>query len=176
MAVLGIQFVITLMMATVLSRVGPHLSLARWLLTGRLAGLVRYLHPSDEELRQFAPAPRLDKKTVKKARQQEKQGSATKDQTFQVPRNAELTLQTAPVELTDLVQLRYYTEYQWLLDFSCYSLFTYILSELYISLLPAKAATEVNLSLVWVVLVLIFTYKLLLSLNGLYFEVENSHC
>ena len=29
MAVLGIQFVITLMMATVLSRVGPHLSLAR---------------------------------------------------------------------------------------------------------------------------------------------------
>ena len=30
----------------------------RWLLTGRLAGLVRYLHPSDEELRQFAPAPR----------------------------------------------------------------------------------------------------------------------
>ena len=81
---------------------------------------------------------------------------------IQVPRNAELTLQTAPVELTDLVQLRcrnhqivfrleiaitflrYYTEYQWLLDFSCYSLFTYILSELYISALPAKAATEVT--------------------------------
>ena len=79
-----------------------------------------------------------------------------------MPRNAELTLQTAPVELTDLVQLRcqlhqivfrleiaisslrYYTEYQWLLDFSCYSLFTYILSELYISALPAKAATEVT--------------------------------
>merc|ERR1712241_899744 len=121
MAVLGIQFVITLMMATVLSRVGPHLSLARWLLTGRLAGLVRYLHPSDEELRQFAPAPRVDKKMVKKARQQEKQGTAPNNQTFQVPRNA---------ELTDLVQLRYYTEYQWLLDFSCYSFFTYILSEL----------------------------------------------
>ena len=36
MAVLGIQFVITMMMATVLSRVGPHLSLARWLLSSRL--------------------------------------------------------------------------------------------------------------------------------------------
>ena len=78
-----------------------------------------------------------------------------------MPRNAELTLQTAPVELTDLVQLRcfvhnhflllfltafvtrYYTEYQWLLDFSCYSFFTYILSELYISVLPVKAASEV---------------------------------
>jgi hypothetical protein len=62
-----------------------------------------------------------------------------------VPRNLEFILQTAPVELTDLVQLRsglrrtrlwslislprYYTEFQWLLDFSCYSLLTYILSE-----------------------------------------------
>ena len=61
-----------------------------------------------------------------------------------------------------------------MLDFSCYSLITYTLSELYISLLPAKAALEVNLSLVWVLLVLIFTYKLLLSLNGLYFEGEEA--
>ena len=35
---------------------------------------------------------------------------------------------------------------------------------------PLKA----NLSLVWVVLVILFTYKLLLSLNGLYFEGEES--
>ena len=35
MAVLGVQFVITMMMATVLSRVGPHLSIARWLLCSR---------------------------------------------------------------------------------------------------------------------------------------------
>jgi len=78
-------------------------------------------------------------------------GVAANSQTFQVPRNVEVCLEKAPVELGDLVQLRYYTEYQWLLDFSCYSLITYILSEVYISLLPEKAATEVNLSLVWVV-------------------------
>ena len=47
---------------------------------------------------------------------------------------------------------------------------TSILSELYIFLMPEKAATEANLSLVWVILVILFTYKLLLSLNGLYFE------
>ena len=77
------------------------------------------------------------------------------------------------MELTDLVQLRYYTEYQWLLDFSLYSLITYSLSEVYLYLLPARAATEVNLSLVWVCLVLGLTYKLLISLNGLYFEGEH---
>ena len=49
---------------------------------------------------------------------------------------------------------------------------TSILSELYIFLMPEKAATEANLSLVWVILVILFTYKLLLSLNGLYFEGE----
>jgi len=177
MAVLGIQFVITMMMATVLSRVGPHLSLARWLLCSKFAGLVRYLHPSDEELRVFAPVPKMDKKDKKKMRNQDKNGANGSNQsngTFNVARNIDIQLETAPVDLGDLVQLRYYQEYQWLLDFSCYSLLTYILSEVYIYLLPDKASTEVNLSLVWVVLVIGFTYKLLLSLNGLYFEGEEA--
>ena len=39
---------------------------------------------------------------------------------------------------------RYYTEYQWLLDFAAYSLVTYILSEIYIYLLPDRSAQEVN--------------------------------
>eukprot|EP00092_Neocalanus_flemingeri_P020550 GFUD01022263.1.p1 GENE.GFUD01022263.1~~GFUD01022263.1.p1 ORF type:complete len:522 (+),score=162.60 GFUD01022263.1:223-1788(+) len=177
MAVLGIQFVITMMMATVLSRVGPHLSLARWLLCSKFAGLVRYLHPSDDELRVFAPVPKLDKKDKKKQRNQEKNGSNganPSSATFNVPRNIEVQLETAAVDLGDLVQLRYYTEYQWLVDFSCYSMITYMLSEVYIYMLPDKATSEVNLSLVWVVLVIGFTYKLLLSLNGLYFEGEEA--
>jgi len=176
MAVLGIQFVITMMMATVLSRVGPHLSLARWLLCSKFAGLVRYLHPSDEQLRVHAPAPKLDKKDKKRQRNQEKNGANGSQQngTFNVPRNIDVHLETAPVDIGDLVQLRYYTEYQWLVDFSSYSLITYILSEVYIYLLPDKANSEVNLSLVWVVLVIGFTYKLLLSLNGLYFEGEEA--
>ena len=78
------------------------------------------------------------------------------------------------MELTDLVQLRFYTEYQWLLDFALYSMITYSLSELYIFLLPERSSQEANLSLVWVILVIFLTYKLLLSLNGLYFEGEES--
>jgi len=175
MAVLGVQFVITMTMATVLSRVGPHLSLARWLLCSKFAGLVRFLHPSDDQLRLHAPAPKLDRKDKKKQRQAEKGGAAAVNgATFSVPRNVDFQLDKSAVELTDLVQLRYYTEYQWLLDFSLYSLITYSLSEVYLYLLPARAATEVNLSLVWVCLVLGLTYKLLISLNGLYFEGEEA--
>jgi len=173
MAVLGIQFVITMMMATVLSRVGPHLSLARWLLASRFAGLVRYLHPSDEELRVFSPPPVRDKREKKKARQAEKNGhAASNNGTFNVARNIDIQLDTIPVSVGDLVQLRYFTEYQWLLDFAAYSLITYALSEVYIFVLPAKSAEEVNLSLVWLLLVLGFAFKLLLSLTGLYFEGE----
>ena len=41
-AVLSIQLAITLVVASVMSRVGPFFSFARWLLT-RGAGLVRYI-------------------------------------------------------------------------------------------------------------------------------------
>ena len=113
----------------------------------------------------------LEKKEKKKQRHQGKDtAAAASNGTFNIPRNTDIALETAPVELTDLVQLRYYTEYQWLLDFSLYSMLTYFLSELYIFLMPERSGTEANLSLVWVILVILFTYKLLLSLNGLYFE------
>ena len=114
----------------------------------------------------------MEKKDKKKQRHQEKNGAATSSSaaTFNIPRNTDIQLETAPVDLADVVQLRYYTEYQWLLDFSLYSMLTYILSEVYIFLMPERSSTEANLSLVWVILVILFTYKLLLSLNGLYFE------
>lgn len=171
MAVLGVQFVITMMMATILSRVGAHFSLARWLLTSRFAGLVRYLHPSDEELRQYAPSPAVNnKKDKKRGKHAEKNGGSQNDGSFKVPRNIDLSLDRAPVVVGDLVQLRYYSEYQWLLDFAAYSFFTYALSEIYIFLLPDKANQEVNLSLVWLILILGFSFRLLLTLTGQYFE------
>ena len=140
----------------------------------RFAGLVRYLHPSDDQLRVHAPAPKMEKKDKKKQRHQEQKnganGASNGGTTFNIPRNTDIHLETAAVDLADVVQLRYYTEYQWLMDFSVYSMITYILSEVYIAILPEKSSLEANLSLVWVILVILFTYKLLLSLNGLYFE------
>lgn len=52
----------------------------------------RYLHPSDEQLREYAPAPKLEKKDKKKQRQQDKSGGngASNGATFNIPRNIEL--------------------------------------------------------------------------------------
>jgi len=52
MAILGMQAVMTLVMISVLEKICPIYSLGRWLLTGQK--LVRYLHPSDEELKKAA--------------------------------------------------------------------------------------------------------------------------
>jgi len=173
-AIFGVQLVITMMMATVLSRIGPHLSFARWLLTSSYAGLVRYIHPSDEELKQYAPAPLRDKKEKKKSRIAEKNAQAQTNGTFSVPRNIELVLDKATVTLQDILQLRFYTEYQWLIDFSLCTFIVYILTEIYLTILPDRAALDSgNLSLIWCSLVLMFAYRTLLSLTGLYFEGDD---
>ena len=46
-----------MVMASVMSKVGPFYSFSRWLLTS-FAGLVRYMHPSDQELRLLANVPK----------------------------------------------------------------------------------------------------------------------
>ena len=95
MAVLVIQFVITMMMATKAEHGGaPPLPVQVAAVFPR--GLVRYLHPSDEELRVYVPTSQLDKKDKKKQRQQqEKSGANGANQSngnFSAPRNIDIQL------------------------------------------------------------------------------------
>ena len=46
--------------------------------------------------------------------------------------------------------------------------------QIYINVFPSKAATEVNLSMLWCLLAVGFAYKILVSLTGLYFAGEES--
>ena len=54
MGLLGVQFVITLVVALFLQKLSPYYSFARWIMCGRL---YRYLHPSNEKLRMIAGKP-----------------------------------------------------------------------------------------------------------------------
>jgi Predicted transmembrane protein 161AB len=60
---------------------------------------------------------------------QGKNGEAGSNGHFNVPRNIDLQLETAKVTKTDICQLRYYAEYQWLVDFAIYALVVYTLTE-----------------------------------------------
>ncbi|KAK2154940.1 hypothetical protein LSH36_253g03020 [Paralvinella palmiformis] len=160
MAVLGVQLVFSMVLASILSRVNPEHSFARWILCSRL---VRYLHPSDEELRKLAGVPPPSNKYRRK-------DADRKDSSFTVPKNLGIQLDSVRVTEFDVLPLHFYTEYQWLLDFSLCALFVYIMTELYYSFIEPKG--EFNLSMMWGLLVLGFALKVLYGLTAIYFRTE----
>lgn len=164
MALLGAQLVITLIMVSVIQKLTPHFSLARWFLCS--TGLLRYLYPTDQQLRTLAGVP---KEKSKKGKHVE---NGKVGDVFHVPRNLNITLESAKITSLDVVHLKYYHEYQWLLDFSLYATAVYIMTEVYNSLYPIK--DEINLSMLWCLLVLGFAFKVLLSLWVQYFKGEES--
>ncbi|KAG8182232.1 hypothetical protein JTE90_024165 [Oedothorax gibbosus] len=167
MAIFGVQLVVTMVMASVLQKISAHFSVARWLLSYRL---IRYLHPSDEELLIVAGLQRNpDKPKGKKGKNRKEDKDESE---FMVPKNLELQLDVAAVQPSDMIQLHYYSEYQWLLDFSICALIVYTITEVYYYLIPAK--DEVNLSVLWCMLVVGFAAKILLSLTALYFKGEEA--
>ena len=119
-----------MVVASIMSKVGPYMSFASWILTS--SGLVRYMHPSDEELRSLALIPR-DRNRKKGSRREDrltgKSGHTLENGVFNVPRNLDLQLDTTKVTTTEVIQLRYYTEYQWLVDFAFHAMLVYIMTE-----------------------------------------------
>uniref|UniRef100_W8ASG1 Transmembrane protein 161B n=2 Tax=Ceratitis capitata TaxID=7213 RepID=W8ASG1_CERCA len=170
MAVLGAQLVLTLLTLSVIQKLSPHFSFAKWILCA--TGLYRYLHPTDDELRTLAGVPK--EKHTKGGGGKGNKGYDARNGTgqFHIPRNLEVQLETTPVVARDVVHLRYFTEYQWLVDFSAYAAVVYILSEVYHYYFPLK--NEFNLSMIWCLLVVFFALKLLSSLTWLYFQNEES--
>ena len=127
---MGVQIVITMVVASIMSKIGPYMSFARWILT--TSGLIRYMHPTDEELKSLIMIPR-DKKNKKGSRKEDRlsgrNGHAADTGVFNVPRNLDIQLETTKVTTTEVIQLRYYTEYQWLVDFSFHAMLVYIMTE-----------------------------------------------
>ncbi|GBP50413.1 Transmembrane protein 161B [Eumeta japonica] len=98
-------------------------SFARWLLCS--TGLYCYLCPDNNELKLLARVP----KEKSKAKKNIKNESNGKPETFHVPRKLDIQLETSPVTALDVVHLRYFTEFQWIVDFSVYASVVYIMSE-----------------------------------------------
>ncbi|XP_043287201.1 transmembrane protein 161B [Venturia canescens] len=165
MALLGAQLVITLVMVSFIQKLGPHFSFARWILCS--TGLTRYLYPTDQELRTLAGVPR---EKPKKGRQHMENGKST--DTFHIPRNLEVTLESTAITSLDVIHLKFYTEFQWLLDFSIYATIVYTLTEIWNNFYPIE--DEINLSILWCVLVLGFSLRMLFALWAQYFRGEES--
>lgn len=108
-------------MVSIIQKLGNY-SFARWLLCSQ--GLCRYLYPDNSELKTLAGVPK-DKPKGKKGVKSEN----GKPETFHIPRSLDLQLETAPVTPLDVIHLRFYAEYLWIVDFSLYSSIVYVMSE-----------------------------------------------
>nr|CAG4646965.1 EOG090X04CK [Megafenestra aurita]SVE92323.1 EOG090X04CK [Megafenestra aurita] len=173
MALLGVQLVVTLLTISIMHKVNERFSFGKWLLCR--TGLVYYLHPTDFELRKLAgipqPKPKAKPKEGEKKRGKNKRKweEPVEEKTFNIPRNLDFQLETAKVLPRDVLPLKFFTEFIWLVDYSVFVMIVYIITEIYYALMP-KASQEVNLSMIWCLLLVGFALKSLFSVTGLYFR------
>lgn len=183
MALFGVQFVLSVVMATMLQKFSPYISLARWILCNE--HLVRYLHPTDDELKALIGKNAAGtnkgkgrKATFTDSRKRQTNaaaaGSNNDDKTFTVPCNIDIQLDKAMIEEIDLLPQFLYNDYRWLIDFSFCAAVINVLVEIFAFFLPEIYTQELNLALVWNFLVIFFALKVLLSLAAAYWRGDDT--
>ncbi|KAL4608053.1 transmembrane protein 161A isoform X1 [Arapaima gigas] len=163
MALMGVQLVVSLLAASIMQRMAPHCSFARWLLCN--GSLFRFKHPSEGELCALA-----GKQMPKNSRRDRRQNGAGESKPLTVPKDINLQLETTPVSVVDALVLRFFLEYQWLIDFAVYALGVYLFTEGYYCIVDASK--EVNIGAIWCVLTILFCLKTLHALMSHYFMSE----
>ncbi|KAI1239732.1 hypothetical protein IHE44_0011160 [Lamprotornis superbus] len=143
--VIGVQLVVTMVMASVIQKIIPHYSLARWLLCS--GSLQWYQHPTEEELRILAGKQRG------KSKKDRKYNGHIENKPLTIPKDIDLHLETKFVTERDTI------EYQWLVDFTVAATVVYVVTEAYYSIM--KPSQEMNISII------------LFSLTTYYFKVED---
>ncbi|XP_061584994.1 transmembrane protein 161B isoform X2 [Cololabis saira] len=151
-----------MVMASVIQKIVPHYSFARWLLC---SGSLRwYQHPTEDELRSLAGKQKGQKKKDRKY------NGHIDSKPLTVPKDIDLQLETKCITEVDTLALHYFPEFQWLVDFTIAATAVYLITELYYSV--AQPSREMNISVVWCLLVLAFVIKTLFSLTAHYFKLE----
>jgi len=171
MGLLGVQAVVSLITLSFLQKICPIYSFGRWLLTRQ--NIVRYLYPTDVELKKLTGYGQKEQNVKKKRGGYKEQNGGAGDGSFMVPRSIELSLSSAPISLIDVLPLRFYADFVFLLDFSfCTTIVvgaTYI-HEHYVS----PADNEYGISSLWCLLLILFSMRPLLSIVSSYKITQNS--
>lgn len=172
-------------MLSVLHKIVNHYSLATWILCNRL---VRFLHPTDDQIREMVKLSAASNNGKNNGKESKESRSASRhrkknehhmrngtpgNETFKISRNTPFVLEAMRVRPVDLYELKFYPEYLWLIDFSLCAFIVFIASEIFSLLFPNRVE-DLNLSLIWCLLVIAFTVKILFSLTRLYFQGDEA--
>ncbi len=83
---------------------------------------------------------------------------------FNLPEGLELELTMNPVHAADLPHIKYTDEFQSFVDISLIGLLIYTTTEVYVAFFPTSALNEVNLSMVWCSVIVLYGLSALASI------------
>ena len=156
MGLFGCQLVITMIVASAVHKLSSYYSLGRWLLVKKLKF---YLPPSQHDLQKGnRSAARL---------------SCIKEGMY-IPSSFNISLKSSQLCLTEILIVQYYSDFRWLVDFAASSMFVYICTRIYFYFNPLAMWTEYDLSVIWILLVMVYTVGVLVAITSIYFTDELS--
>lgn len=173
MGILGVQVVVTMIVASFLHKLSPYYSFGRWLAT---SDMQRFIPPGDSQLRPFvsvAGATGRSKKKVTNSRTNIEDYKPL-DTNLTVPKSTSIKLNTSPIQPRDLQQLQFYHEFRWMIDVGVAAMTVYVCTCMYYCIKVVAIVTEYNLSVVWLIVLLVFAVSILFSLTMVYFSEELS--
>ncbi|CAF0753017.1 unnamed protein product [Didymodactylos carnosus] len=195
MAIFGLQIVLSLIVFCILTKLTKYYSIGRWLLC---KGLYRYWPPTNDEFKTAIKQRYKEPGKIKKSNnylsssyQQRSSKSSTTNNTdqieeFNIPNDISLELKLIPLVHRDVIQVKYADEFFSLIDFSSASIFIFILTELYMWLVPiirggsatgSVVINELNLSLLWCTISIVLCVWTLLRIVRQYLKSdEGSLC
>ena len=162
-----------MIVASFLHKLSPYYSFGRWL---GVSDMRRFLPPSDSQLQPYVSAPGTAGRSKKKAANS-RAGSEDHKPLYgslTVPKSSSIKLAITPVVVSDLLHIPYFPEFRWLIDVGVAALAVYTCTCVYYSLRVTALVTEYNLSVVWMMVLLLFSLSLLLSLTTIYFDEQLS--
>ena len=173
MGILGVQVVVTMIVASFLHKLSPYYSFGRWLAASDMR---RYVQPGDEQLQPHVTVAGASGRGKKKLTNSRTGAEDYKplDTSLTIRKSAAIKLNTTPVSPADLQLLHYYAEYRWMIDAGVAALTVYVCTCVYHSMKAVAIVTEYNLSVIWLVVLLLFAVSLLFSLTTVYFSEELS--
>lgn len=186
MAIFGLQIVISLVVFCFLTKLTKYYSFGRWLLC---TGLFRYWPPTNDEFKQaikqrYAKEPMgKSKKQTNISKSYHKASSLNNNdasnavEEFPIPTDTSIELKLIPIVHRDVIQVKYVDEFFSLVDFIAGSAVIFILTEIYLYVMPLirqnnEHLNEINLSLFWCAISLLLASIVLTRFVREYLKVD----
>ena len=166
MAVFGVQVVITMITASVVHKLSPYYSFGRWFITRQLYYYTFVSSQANEATTQTPVT--TNKPANKSSKKTNNRGSAQRNKTNK--NGPVMYLKECTLTSLDTTAMHYSEEVKWMLDLLVTTLITFIGTAVYFYISPSSLHSQMNLSIVWIVFLMLYTVMILFRLMQIYLD------